>query len=289
MLKECYIIKKISIKIKISIYVLLISMGCSLLIGYFSFATYKSNLEDYMGRRALDIAMTVSENIDGNKISEYDKTGVKDDYYQVMLDYISKLKEKLDLTYLYIMVDSGSNYKYIADGYSEGETPSMLGDTQPKDEYGAEPGEAISTGNGTFSSVYSNGAYGDLISGFAPVFNSENKVVGVVGLDIGADTINKSINDYLPTLLGIMILSCAVSFVLIYIVVKKTVVDPIKILENASSRLSQGIVDITFPDRYLNKTDEIGILTSEFVKMINNIREQAAAVEKISGGDLNIY
>ena len=280
--------KNLSIKSKISIYVLIISIVCSMLIGCFSFITYKNNLEQYMGRRALDIAQTVSAKIDGDKIAEYDKTGVTDQSYQEMWDYLSQLKGKLDLTYLYIMVDAGDDYKYIADGYLDGEEPSMLGDTQAKDEYGPEPAQAIVTGEGTFTPVYANGEYGDLISGFAPIFNSANQAVGVVGLDIGVDIINKSINGYLPILLAIMILSCAFSYLLIYSVVKKAVVDPIKVLENASAKLSKGVVDITFPDKYLKKSDEIGDLMVAFGKMIDNIREQAEAVGKISDGDLNI-
>jgi|GEM_PF-1827609 len=280
--------KRLSIKSKISIYVLIISIACSLLIGCFSFVTYKNNLQEYMGRRALDIAQTVSEKIDGDKIVQYDKTGVTDASYQDMLDYMCKLKGKLDLTYLYIMVDAGNDYKYIADAYLQGDEPSMLGDTQAKSDYGPEPAQAISTGEGTFTSVYSNGEFGDLMSGFAPIFNNANQVVGVVGLDVGVDIINKSINAYLPILLAIMALSCVISYILIYTVVKRTVVNPIKVLENAASKLSMGVVDIKFPSKYLNKPDEIGDLTMAFVKMINNTREQAVAVEMIADGDLNV-
>lgn len=280
--------KKISIKTKISIYVLLVSIACSLFIGCFSFVTYKNNLQEYMGRRALDIAQTVSEKIDGDKIEEYDKTGITDEGYQEMLDYMSRLKGKLDLTYLYIMVDAGNDYKYIADAYLEGEDPSLLGDTQSKSDYGPEPAEAISSGVGTFTSIYSNGEFGDLMSGFAPIFNSQKQVVGVVGLDIGVDIINKSINAYLPILLAIMALSCVISYLLIYFIVKKTIVDPIRVLENASSKLSRGVIDITFPGRYLEKSDEIGDLTVAFDKMIKNIREQTTAVERIAGGDLDV-
>ena len=73
--------KKTSVKTKISIAVLLVSMFCSLLIGLFTYHVLKSNLEKYMGIRAQDIAKTVSQNINGDKIQEYDQTGVKDAYY----------------------------------------------------------------------------------------------------------------------------------------------------------------------------------------------------------------
>lgn len=265
--------KKISIKTKISISVLVVSMICSLMIGCFSFVNYKNNLESYMGKRALDIAQTVSINLNGDKIAEYDKSGIKDDYYQQMLDYLCKVKQSVNPTYLYIITDSGNNYKYIAEGYLDGEEPSKLGDTQAKSDYGAETAQAISTGNGTYTlKMHYDSQYGNLLSGFAPIFNSKHQVVGIVGLDIGTDVINKSMNEYLPILLGIMLLSCFVSYLLIYIVVTKIVVGPMKVLESASLKLSKGEFEITLPNSYLKKRDEVGNLSKAFVLVAANMK-----------------
>lgn len=265
--------KKVSIKTKISISVLIVSMICSLMIGYFSFVNYKNNLESYMGKRALDIAQTVSINLDGDKIEQYDKSGKKDDNYQPMIDYLCKIKQNVSLTYLYIITDSGNDYKYIAEGYLDGEEPNILGDTQAKSDYGSEPEQAISTGNGTYTlKMHYDTQYGNLLSGFAPIFNSKRQVVGIVGLDIGTDVINKSMNEYLPILLGIMLFSCIVSYLLIYIVVTKMVVDPMKVLEGASLKLSKGEFEIIFPERYLKKNDEVGNLSKAFVNVAGNMK-----------------
>lgn len=267
--------RRTSIKTKISISVFLVSLVCSLLIGYFSYVNFKSNLQDYMGRRALDIAETTSININGDEIENYDKTDETDDNYSELIDYLSKIKKNVNLTYLYIVTDAGTDYKYIAEGSTGNDDPSELGDTQSKNDFEAEASKALSTGKGAYVSKFNYdedvGEY--LMSAYAPVFNSENKVVGLVGLDIGVDIINQSIAHYLPALFGLMILSCILSFILIYVIVTKLVVGPIQVLEAASLKLSCGKFDFQFPDSYLKKKDEIGNLSRSFHDVAANIKE----------------
>ena len=66
-----------------------------------------------MGIRAQNVAETVSANIDGDKISQYDEAGVKDEYYQKLLVYLDKVKKNTEISYLYIMTSAENQYKYI--------------------------------------------------------------------------------------------------------------------------------------------------------------------------------
>lgn len=267
-------IKKLSVKTKISIAVLMVSVACSILIGCFSFFSYKNNLQDYMGKRALDIAQTASANISGDKIESYDKTGKTDDSYQAMVNYLSDIKKKVNLTYIYVITDSGDNYKYIAEGYLKGESPSQLGDTQTKADFGEEAANAYSTGKGTYTTSldYDTTYKVYLLSGYAPVFNSQGTAVGVVGVDISAAIIEKSLYSYLPILLGIMVLFCILSFLLIYYIVSKLVVGPLQVLERTSLKLSDCDFDISIPNAFLIKNDEIGHLSQAFAKVAANMK-----------------
>jgi hypothetical protein len=110
------------------------------------------------------------------------------------------------------MVDSGSTYKCIAEGYIDiSEDPKDLGNTDSKEEYISEPEEALTSGTANDTAVYQDDDYGDLISGFAPIFDSHNQIVGLVGLDLGADIIHENTYNFLRVLILIMVLSCAIS------------------------------------------------------------------------------
>ncbi|MEI7811843.1 MAG: MCP four helix bundle domain-containing protein, partial [Ignavibacteria bacterium] len=58
---------------------------------------------------------------------------------------------------------------------------------------------------------------------------------------------------------------------------------PIVRLTEAADKLAVGNIDITIES---NTKDEVGLLESAFKVMINNIREQVLAAEKIAGGDI---
>lgn len=281
----------LSIRIKIASSVFLISIICSLLIGTYNYTNYKSTLIKYMGIRAEDITQTIGANIDGDKVEKYDQTGKTDEYYQDLLTYLDKVKKDTELTNLYIMIDAGDCYKYIAEATSE-ENASQLGDTDTKDQYGSEPAEVLSTGKATCTEVQSSSKYGDMLSGFAPIINHSGKVVGVVGIDIGVDIINQTMSQYLPVIFGIMILSCVISFVSIFIVVNRIIVRPIIALETASDKMVNNTLNVEVPNRYIKKKDEIGRLFHAFASVAQHfnliIQDISFVLTEMSNKNLNV-
>lgn len=282
--------KGLSVKTKISLSVLVISMICALFIGGCSFIFFKDNLEEYMGVRARDIALTVAVNIDGDAVALYDQSGNADEYFTEMTDYLSAVKLKTNVTYLYIMVEAGDDFKYITEGGDD--EPVQLGELQAKSEYGAEPMEALSSGQATYSRMYDNGENGSLLSGFAPIYDADGKVVGLVGLDIGTEIINASISSFVPVILAVMIVSCILSFVLIFLVVSKLVVKPLYVLEGASKKLAESDFSFNIPDKYLRKKDEVGRLARSYKNLAENmkkiIRDIAYVLAEMSARNLDV-
>jgi len=266
--------KNKSVKTQISVYVLAITLMSSIIIGLFSYISFRNNLVKYTGQRAMDLAKSISINIDGNAIANLDLTGVKDSNYSKIKSYLSNEKSNLDLTYLYIMVDNGTDYKYIMEGVTDHDDLSDivdLGDAQSKGEYGPEPQQVLSEGTATFTSLYDNGQYGKLLSGFAPIMNSSGKVVGILGLDVNAATINKSIISYAPILVFLMLLFCIFSFVLIRLVVTKTVASPLESFVDVAKGLSDGGFNSAMPEKYKDSSLELSHLSSAFEKLNENL------------------
>ncbi|MEL4105280.1 methyl-accepting chemotaxis protein [Oscillospiraceae bacterium WX1] len=278
-----------SVNTKISLSVLAVSVLCALIIGGSSFILFKRNLEEYMGVRARDIALTVSANISGDEIAKYDQTEVKDEDFFKLTSYLTAVKDNTHATYLYIMTDDGANYKYITEGGND--DPVQLGDTQAKSEYGPEPMTALASDAATYSSIYENGEYGNLLSGFAPIHNTAGKVVGVVGLDIGTKVVDESIGDFVPIILLMMAVSCTLSYILIFLVVSKMIVKPVQALEAASKKLTDSDFSISIPGRYLKKRDEIGRLSRAFGGLAENlnriIHEISKVLAEMSGKNLD--
>ncbi|GAA0178112.1 hypothetical protein SH2C18_12210 [Clostridium sediminicola] len=68
--------------------------------------------------------------------------------------------------------------------------------------------------------------------------------------------------------------------------ISRIISKPIKKLVEASDKLANGDVDVNVKS---TSQDEIGILTTSFEKMIQNIKAQATVAEKISTGNLSVY
>ena len=80
----------------------------------------------------------------------------------------------------------------------------------------------------------------------------------------------------------------AISLVIcLIIVLSKRIVKPLKFLAKAADRLSVGEVEVDISNLTEGK-DEIGELTQSFRKMIENVKQEAHAAERIAAGDLSI-
>lgn len=287
--------KNKSAKTQISVYVLAITLISSIIIGVFSFISFRSNLEEYMGKRAMELAESISLNISGDAINGYGSTGVKDSNYNKIRGYLSNEKSNLDLTYLYIMVDDGSNYKYIMEGVTDHDDLNdivNLGDTQSKNEYGPEPQEVLTNGKATYTSLYSNGKYGVLLSGFAPIIDSSGKVTGILGLDISAAAIDKSLLSYTPILVLLMLLFCAFSFILIRLVVAKSVTNPLVSFVGVAKDVSEGSFCASLPEKYRNSSTELRNLSDAFERLSGNLSQVETEIiniekKQLLTGELN--
>ena len=69
------------------------------------------------------------------------------------------------------------------------------------------------------------------------------------------------------------------------LIITRAISRPVTKLSEVADKLAVGDVDVVIEAK---TTDEIGNLERSFAAMINNIKEQAKAAEKISDGDLNI-
>ncbi|WP_035795919.1 HAMP domain-containing methyl-accepting chemotaxis protein [Clostridium akagii] len=85
-------------------------------------------------------------------------------------------------------------------------------------------------------------------------------------------------------MLGFIIIGAALA-ILLGILISASITKPIKKLVEFADRLSIGDTDIEISNF---SKDETGILMLAFKKMLDNIREQVNAVEKIAAGDLTV-
>ena len=123
-----------------------------------------------------------------------------------------------------------------------------------------------------------------------PYYEIHKKSIEKIGLLVNEDNANKEDLAADKIMKSVVVLSCVIGFGLLFIIligiyISKTISSPIRELKGVADKLAQGEVDIDVKGK---TEDEIGDLMRSFEVMVDNIKNQADAGERIANGDLSV-
>jgi len=133
--------------------------------------------------------------------------------------------------------------------------------------------------------MYTDPDYGYLMTEFTPILDSQGNTVGMIGVDFSANDIIDQANKLLYLMIGISIAGVLLMFIFARLLIQRAVIRPLAKIVEASDALAKGDVNATVD---VKSHDEVGHLANSFREMIDNIRNQATAAEKIANGDLAV-
>ena len=212
-----------SIGRKLSLILVASILISTLVVGIFSYYSYRSNALTLTGEKALSIAQSLASGIDGDKLINYSKTGKIDAYYNQVKATMSEAKKRNGASYVYSMVDNGDKYKLIISGYLEGEDQTAwgyLGYTDPKNIYTEDPAKVLQDGVGRYTEPQDYGPpFGISITGFAPIYNSAGEVVGLVGTDIPMNEQYVKIHKMIPIMAGMILVTSIILIAIFFSII----------------------------------------------------------------------
>lgn len=240
--------KKISLKYKLSIAIIIITLILSMTSIVISYGIYSARMNEHYKRNAMNIAKAAASLMEGDKIAvyiqqlealdkqsrDYDKEiqAIKDDSYYVMLNKLFELKDNLDAMYLYVEKITPKNGVYIMDADTGG-SACELGDTYPVagDNY-----KYLDSLEGIPAFITNTKEFGWLCSAGAPIYDSKGTVVAFAFADISMKKVVDDKCKFLVLISIILILKAImITMVTIYIT-NKNVVFPINSLAIAASK-----------------------------------------------------
>jgi methyl-accepting chemotaxis protein len=272
--------KKIGFKLSITIIIGILITGLTLSI--ISIKSSTKIVEEVLGQKALSIAVSAANHLDGDKFSELVTTmNSTSDFYIDEQLWLYELLLDTESFYLYSFIDyDDTQIQYIIDGSAnmDSEDFSPLGEFDLKEVYGEEPFLVLDDGTPRYSEVYDAGEWGALISAFAPIIDNSGNIVGLVGCDISADSLNTIVTKFVKNLSISLLLIISIIIPLFLIITKKMITEPILLVEKHSSKIANGYYDFEIDKKASNRNDEIGLVIRE----IENIRVQTSeALKKI--------
>ncbi|MBU8878129.1 HAMP domain-containing protein [Bacillus sp. FJAT-29790] len=264
---------KKSIRFKIILIFSSIVMLSCFVISYLSYHSSVNLIEDSLSDIAGNIAKQAAGVIDVNRYQkEITLDGGETSYYRELRLELNDIREKTGMTYLYTMsrkkTDNGYDYYYMVDGLPIGdENESQLGDKEDANEY-PNIAEAFETGNVKIE-VSNSEEYGGLITTYVPLKTASGEVIGIVGADLDATQVYVSMDSYKNKVIKSALIILLVSGIIVYLFTHY-LVKPLKDLTVQVSKLGDGDLTIVLESK---RTDEIGVLTTAFQKMMNDLKQ----------------
>lgn len=236
-------------------------------ISYVLFANFREELRESLRHRLDNIATLAGLQQDGNTFGKVQAQG--DEFFQKIHETNLRIKlSEPELIFVYTMRKSDDGIYFVVDAGLPGEPDiSMYGDI-----YG-EPSQTLVDNFDSMNStivepeIYDD-EFGTFLSAYTPIYTADGQKVGVLGVDISADTIvalelsyrNRLIAIYLITLPFIFL----AGFIAAYYLAR-----PIVRLRDAADKISKG--DFSYRITKIPETRELAELAVDFNAMTSNL------------------
>ncbi len=180
--------RKMSNSFKVTLMITLTALGVGFLMFFISHKMLFNSLLTQNRNETLDVAKMAANNIDGDQFERVVKNGYGSDY-DVIHKELSGFLEGETVLYVYTYArDDNGNLIFVID--SDPEEPAAYGDIadeQPEVDSALKGTPAVTDEPITDEWATAYNAY-------APIYNSAGKVVGVVGVDLDAETSAKMVS-----------------------------------------------------------------------------------------------
>lgn len=256
------------------------------------------NAIDTTVNRGFSILRTVNEMIEKDKYYNFIKSkDLNDEYYKQLIEQITEIKEKNDVKYLYSeSYDSdGKTTIYGIDAQTKGhpEEDEQLGNivNADGDDDTEEELKTLNEGVETYVGPYKSELWGAILTCHIPMKDSSGKIVGVLETDVAADDIINEAKMMLLKIELVIILFSIITALVIYVFLKREISNPVKVIAETLTYLSEGDFTKRINDNISKKRDEIGFIGNKIEDMRKSIREIVAGVmneSKVIGNSVKV-
>lgn len=279
-------VKKISIRVKLTLGVAAISIIICVLLGFSLGYTSKENYTQDIMREAKDIASVAANQVDVSLLKQIEPGMDDAEIYLQMTEELRKVLVADHLQYVYILrKDTNGAVSFWVD--ADEEEPAAIGEEY--EIYGEM--ETAFAGTPVSDSEVTIDEWGSYISGYAPIKDESGQVIAIVGVDCSAD----SINEYMMDMNRIVVLAVLLAIVF-------SVVSAILIVGKITKNIKKIVVkldDVVHNNGDLTETidmksgDEMELIADLFNEFLGVMRElvshlnQTADIINASSGDIS--
>lgn len=249
-------VRKLSIRWQIMIPAILLIISCC----WSLVNAAKNRLEENMVHMAAEEATIVAEvavnSFDINNLEKIVPGAEDSEEYKEVLTSLRDMKSKYAIEYLYTLYTDGRNVYYGVDTDSSS-AQAEIGEVY---ETSYETLEKVFRGEKHAAEYIDETEYGNLVSVYVPIKDSNNKVVGVLGCDYNADSIIENIESTAIEMNVISLSSICFTIVMLTIIINRFM--------KSMNKVEQKIYDLVHNEGDL--TQKMDIKTGDELELISN-------------------
>lgn len=243
-----------------------------LITGWISYSHISRFGYKFNGDHTRTVVVFALNSINGDSLEVLIKTKNDSSHYANYLrKELKRIRDLANMKYLYTFYFEGSDSKYAIEGgdknasdYSQMESKANWDE---KDLFYIN--ESIRNKTITSAKISYNETYGWMVTSYAPVTNSQGKVIAILGCDFDAENLIQEIRNYriLIILSGIGLL--IVSIIALYFIVSKSL-RVIKNITDISKQVADGDLNVK---ALTGSNDEFGQLSESVNIMVDHLRK----------------
>jgi methyl-accepting chemotaxis protein len=260
-----------SIKTKISLGMMICVLIVGAIVGFTCLRQMNDDLLKQSTAQTKSVATMVAATVDGDMFETIQKGDEDSVAYGIIREQLQNFLQGDDIEYVYTMRMDGNNLQFVVD--ADMEEPALIGESY-ESYYEIEQAFA---GNVVADSEVTTDEWGRFYSGFAPIYNSNGKVVGIVGVDCSVAFIDKESNAMLRNVIIVECIGLAVSLIFA-LFISGILAKNVMIIDKKVEELANAKGDLT-KDISVHTKDEVGSIASSMNQFLKSLRNMLLEIK----------
>lgn len=268
--------RTLSIRTKLLLPTNLIVIAICLILGFSSYYNFKHTMIQMGVEQAGTSAAIAADTVDGSLLENLKPGDENSEEYLAVRELLSKLKDDCNIAFLYTLyLEDGKIYYQVDTDTSENRC--MIGDEY---EYSYTEMEKAFQGEAMVQDYITSDLYGDLISSYTPIRNSQGRVVAVLGSDYDASSIVSQLH---KTIIRIFIIAAACLAVSLFIlgIIIHNLMKNLRMVNRKIYDLVNSEGDLT-QQLFVRSGDEMELIANNVNSLLLYIREIMMNISKSS-------
>jgi methyl-accepting chemotaxis protein len=265
-------VRKIKLGWKITGAVLIIAVLMGVLIGGISISRMEQALLDSSRSHTKSVAQMAAEFVDGDIIESLQPGDEESQEYQDTLEILQSFLIGDEVSYIYTMRERDGQIEFVVDG----DTEAGCDIGEPYESY--EEIEQALQGEVTVDAEVTTDEWGSVYSGYAPIYDSNGQIAGIVGVDCSVNSIDERIGSVRTTLLWIEG-ACLVAAFFVSMFVGKLMSRNVSVIHKKMVELASNDGDLT-QEIVVNSGDEIESVAVSFNSFLVKLRNMMLSVKE---------